>query len=122
MRSRGAALASVLLAGAIVLVLAIAYLVWPKSGDTPAARPDGMGQTTLGAAKMAARDVECRSNLSQVRQALRMAAASSDEPPAALEELRLPQQMLRCPIGGEPYAYLPDDQTVRCVHPGHEGF
>ncbi|MCX7799497.1 MAG: hypothetical protein N2109_04060 [Fimbriimonadales bacterium] len=122
MRRRGAALASVLSAGAIVLVLLIGYLLWPKAGGAPAARPDGLGQTTLGAAKMAARDAECRSNLGQVRQALRLAAAANDEPPASLEELRLPQQMLRCPIGAEPYVYQPADQTVRCAHPGHEGF
>ncbi|MEJ5171762.1 MAG: hypothetical protein WHU10_12300 [Fimbriimonadales bacterium] len=121
MRRRAAALASLLLAAAIVLVAVVAYLVWPKTQQA-AQRPDGLGQTTLGAAKMAARDAECRSNLQQARQALQVYSASSDEPPASLDELRLPASVLRCPVGGEPYTLDPSGPTVRCVHPGHEGF
>jgi len=121
MRRRGAVLASLLLAAAIVLVAVVAYLLWPKR-QTAAARPDGLAHTTLGAARMAAKDTECRSNLQQARQALRLYLASSDEPPASLEELKLPAAMTRCPVGGEPYVLDPNGPTVRCVHPGHEGY
>jgi hypothetical protein len=121
MRRRGAVLASLLLAAAIVLVAVVAYLLWPKS-QTAAARPDGLAHTTLGAARMAAKDTECRSNLQQARQALQLYLASSDEPPASLEELKLPASMTRCPVGGEPYVLDPNGPTVRCVHPGHEGY
>jgi hypothetical protein len=82
----------------------------------------GQGQTPMGVA----RDVECRNALDQMRKAIAMHRAQSDEgPPANLEALTsegIPREWLVCPVGKEPYRYDPQTGRVWCVHPGHENF
>lgn len=75
--------------------------------------------------KAQAKTVVCKNDLYQIRLAVDMARQSDEEGkyPAALTELKgLPQEMLACPDGKEPYQYDPNTGQVHCVHPGHENF
>lgn len=83
-------------------------------------RADKQGETVIGQVKARAEDAVCRSNLSQVRAAIATAKTDGSETnPAALSDLRLPETMLKDPIGNEPYLYDPATGTVKCPHPGH---
>jgi prepilin-type N-terminal cleavage/methylation domain-containing protein len=67
--------------------------------------------------------VECINNLSQLRQALKVAEIDEAENrPATLNDLGrgFPASMLKCPVGGQAYAYDPAAGRVGCVQPGHE--
>ena len=66
----------------------------------------------------------CINNLQQIRASLTMLQSAGDEEgrPKTLAELKLPAEMLRCPVGGEPYQYDPATGRVWCTHPGHEQF
>ncbi|HZO89496.1 MAG TPA: hypothetical protein VFB38_14305 [Chthonomonadaceae bacterium] len=69
-------------------------------------------------------DVVCQNNLSQIRMSLQMQHDSDPDGkyPASLSELRLPSEMLSCPVGHEPYQYDPTTGQVHCMHPGHENY
>lgn len=83
-------------------------------------RADKQGETVIGQVKARAEDAVCRSNLSQVRAAIATAKTDgSDTNPAALSDLRLPESMLKDPIGDEAYLYDSATGTVKCSHPGH---
>ncbi len=68
--------------------------------------------------------VVCMNNLRQIRMAIDMAHQSDPDGkfPESLAELKLPNEMLACPDGHEPYVYDPTTGQVHCVHPGHETF
>jgi prepilin-type N-terminal cleavage/methylation domain-containing protein len=71
-----------------------------------------------------AHDTECINNVHQVHLAI-MAAQAGDtdgKNPASLEELKLPKEMLICPVGHVPYVYDPATGQVHCPYPGHEKF
>jgi prepilin-type N-terminal cleavage/methylation domain-containing protein len=71
-----------------------------------------------------AHDTECMNNVHQVHLAI-MAAQAGDtdgKNPASLEELKLPKEMLSCPVGHVPYVYDPATGQVHCPYPGHENF
>ena len=86
-------------------------------------RKDGMGKTIPGAARASAQDDVCRSNLSQIREAMAAAKMSSpDGNVSSLDDLSLPQSVLECPIGHERYQYDASTGQVHCPHPGHENF
>lgn len=85
------------------------------------------GGKTIESPKQRAQSVECKNNLSQIRQAYTMATATGDENrPSTLADLKtygVTESISKCPIGGEPYQLLPGDQkVVRCVHSGHESY
>lgn len=77
-----------------------------------------------------AKKVACQSNLQQIRTGIQTfktmntdaAENGNGEPknPETLKEMKLPQELLECPEGHEPYQYDPASGTVHCVHPGHE--
>lgn len=71
-----------------------------------------------------ARDTVCMTDLISVRQAI--AAYQSTDPdgkyPASLSELRLPAELLSCPVGHEAYVYDPTTGQVHCPHPGHQSY
>ena len=121
-RTRGNTLVSLLATLAIIAVLSVAlfYGSGAFGGEKKSARPDGKGTTVLGAAKYAAKDDVCRSNLGQVRSALQIVAMTNeDQPPADIKETKLPSEFYVCPVGGEAYEYNPADGLVKCPHPGH---
>lgn len=124
-RHRGSSLVGTLVAVALLLVLVL-FFVFRGYGlaGTSQERPDKVGETIVGRSRAAAKDVVCRSNLSQVRQAIQvyMSASGDEEKPPDLGSLRLPSEVLADPIGKEPYVYDPSTATVRCVHPGHERY
>lgn len=117
-RTAGFHLVELLVAVAIVAILAAIILPRYLGGHAP-------GGKVIKAPVTAARDVECRSNLAQLRQAIEMERQSSENgtPPPNLQALRsIPPQMLVCPVGGEAYVYDAQTGTVHCPHPGHENF
>jgi hypothetical protein len=82
--------------------------------------PPGKGHTPTERAH----DVECMNNVHQVHLAI-MAAQAGDtdgKNPASLQELKLPAEMLTCPVGKVPYVYDPATGEVHCPYPGHEKF
>ena len=84
------------------------------------------GKPSAVTPKEAASGVECRSNLSQLRQAYTMATATGDEQrPQKLADLKpfgVTESIARCPVGKEWYVLDPQGGRIRCAHPGHENF
>ncbi len=107
-----------------VAILAILLMVWlyygtgDKSGGAPGAPP----VSRVGETKQAARGVQCRNNLNQIRAAIQMRQGSEESSPASLQELGLPDSMLVCPESGQPYQYDPTSGTVKCPTPGHMSY
>jgi hypothetical protein len=112
----------------IVIMMILAVALFKGSGmlgvKSAPARKDGHGTTVLGAAEWAAKDDVCRSNLSQVREALQLAESQDPDGkfPQTLQETKIGNDFYSCPIGHEPYAYDPTTGQVHCVHPGHEKY
>ncbi len=71
-----------------------------------------------------AHDTECMNNIHQVK--LGLLAAQAGDPdgrfPQSLTELKLPAEMLTCPVGKMPYMYDPNTGQAHCPYPGHENF
>ncbi len=114
-------LVSVLVSVAIVAVLVWLWLTYgvgsrgaSGGAPVPATRPSELRQQ--------AESVECRNNLSQIRAGIQMSQIGEESPPASLEALRLPAEMVRCPVSGQPYRYDPTTGQVRCATAGHEGY
>jgi hypothetical protein len=107
-----------------VAILALLLMVWlyygtsGKSGGAPGAPP----VSRVGETKQAARGVECRNNLNQIRAAIQMRQGSEESLPASLQELGLSASMLACPESGQPYQYDPTSGTVRCPTPEHRSY
>jgi len=119
---RGQTLAATLIVIAIIAILAVAFMTGSLSGGS-SNRKDGLGKTIPGAAKLAAKDDVCRSNLGQVRMAIQIARSNADDtPPTSLAEVQLGNDFKQCPIGKEPYVYKPETGEVSCPHPGHEKY
>jgi len=101
----------------LVIVGIALYFAIQKAQAPPEAPSEQAGEAQLG-------DMECLNNLRQVRHAIAayMADHSNSLPPSLneLSQYGINQEMLRCPVGGEPYIY--NEGTVTCPHPGHERF
>jgi prepilin-type N-terminal cleavage/methylation domain-containing protein len=71
-----------------------------------------------------AHDTECINNVHQVHLAILAAQAGDTDTkfPGSLQELKLPPEMLACPLGHQPYVYDPTTGEVHCPYPGHEKF
>ncbi|MCW5937123.1 MAG: hypothetical protein KIT11_07450 [Fimbriimonadaceae bacterium] len=126
---RGSSMVGVLVAGLIVVVLAVVFAVGSGSltslfGGTPEnKRPDGKGATLVGQSRYAAKDAVCRTQLSQCRQAVQVNTDPvENSAPASLEDLRLGSDLVHCPVGGERYDYDPATGRVGCPHKGHESY
>lgn len=115
---RGLSLVEILVV--LVILGIIAYFLLPRylSGSSHK-RPDGLRGPVVQA-----QDTVCRSNLNQLRASLQAYSASDPDgrPPRDLSELGMPDEVRKCPTGGEPYQYDPATGRVRCPHPGHEGY
>lgn len=124
-KDSGETLVGLLIVMAIIAVLAVAAMKGSSmfGAKGPSARKDGKGTTTYGLAKLAAKDVECRSNIGQVRMGLQIAATNADEKfPETLEGTKIGDQFYKCPVGGERYVYDPKTGIVTCPHLGHEKY
>lgn len=82
-------------------------------------RADKEGETIVGQALARGKDSVCMDNLKQIRIGIQATQGGDEQPPAALTDIRLPQSMLACPIGGEAYLYDAATGKVKCPHPGH---
>jgi hypothetical protein len=103
-----------------VIIIALAAFLMPlylKGGRGPGGK---RGESPM----QRGHSVECINNLSQLRQAYQLATAGGDEdgkPQSIAEFARgIPQGMLRCPVGGQPYSFDPASGRLWCVQPGHE--
>jgi len=101
----------------IVILSAVTYSV--LFGHSKNA-PPGKGHNPMERAH----DTECINNVHQVHLAILAAQAGETDGknPASLEELKLPKEMLSCPMGHVPYVYDPVTGQVHCPYPGHENF
>ncbi|MDM7461145.1 MAG: hypothetical protein P3X24_005780 [bacterium] len=117
-------LVGVLVSVAILGVLLMVWLYYGSAGGasnaTPATAPPPASR--VGEVRQAAESVECRNNLSQIRQAIQIRTTTEETYPASLQELGLPETMLRCPVSGQPYQYDPTTGQVRCTTPGHMSY
>ena len=122
-KERANTLIGMLVVVAIIAIMAAVFIGGGQGsalGVGESKRADGKGRTVLGAAKAAAQDDVCRSNLSQVRASLQIATATADEaPPQSLSELPNVASVSKCGVGKEPFVYDPATATVKCPHPGH---
>jgi len=119
MKTLGFTLINILATIAIILILAgVLYYGIGNSAETQ--RADKLGKTTIGRAKLRAKDTECQSNLRQVRMMLQM--QPEDSPAQSLQDINLPENFKHCPIGHENYIYDSATGQVTCPHPGHERY
>ncbi len=118
-------LVGVLVSIAILGVLLMVWLYYGTGGSaqgdvaTPGAPPPA---SRVGEVRQAAESVECRNNLSQIRQAIQIRTTTEETYPASLQELGLPAQMLSCPVSGQSYLYDPVAGQVRCPTAGHMSY
>ena len=111
---RGFALVELLVVVVIIAILAVILLPRLLGGR------DAAGKTITAPAQQA-QGVACRSNLQQIRQAISMETmADETAKPADLAALRLPSEMLACPVSRQGYQYDPQAGAVRCpTHPDY---
>ncbi len=115
---RGFSLIEILVVMVIIVILsAVTYSVF--FGHSKNA-PPGKAHNPIERAH----DSECINNVHQVHLAILAAQAGETDGknPASLEELKLPKEMLTCPVGKVPYEYDPTTGQVHCPYPGHEKF
>jgi prepilin-type N-terminal cleavage/methylation domain-containing protein len=102
----------------VLLVVAAAFIL-----------PHYLGGKTMDGKKVkspiaAAHEVECSSDLNQVRHAISMGKMMNENEanPSDMASMKLPREITHCPIGGEEYVYNAQTGEVHCPHPGHERF
>jgi competence protein ComGC len=119
MRSRAFSLVEILVVLVILMVLA-AFLLPNYLGGAK----DAKGRK-VEAPIQRAHSVECKNNLSQIRQAYTMATTTDENRPQSVADLRtygVSDSISKCPVGKEPYRLEPQSGRVGCVHPGHEQY
>lgn len=123
MNRRGNTLIGMMAVLVIIAILGSVFMYGSGafSKDHPSPRKDGKGTTIPGLAEAKARDTVCQHNLTQVRESIQIAETGGDDQhPGSLQDLHLPSEILKCPIGHEAYVYDPTTGQVHCPHPGHE--
>jgi competence protein ComGC len=118
----GFTMIATLITVAIICILMVVMMQGYGTGSTMPDRKDGKGKTIYGGVMMSAKDQVCKSNLSQVRQAIEAAKLSGDGNPAELSGAGIGESFYHCPVGNEPYQYDANTGQVHCPHPGHENF
>lgn len=115
---RGFSLVEILVVMVIIVILSsISYSVF--FGHSKNA-PPGKAHNPMERAH----DTECINDIHQVHLAILAAQAGETDGknPASLDELKLPKEMLSCPVGHQSYVYDPTTGQVHCPYPGHENF
>ena len=104
----------------MVIIVALSAITFSVFFGHDKNAPPGKGHNPMERAH----DTECINNVHQVHLAILAAAAGDTEGkhPASLQELKLPAEMLTCPMGKVPYVYDPASGEVHCPYPGHEKF
>lgn len=116
-RVRGFALIEILLVIVIIGLLAGAY--YGLKGDKGEGKQEGKSIPARAMEK--GHEVECKSNLSQLRSGIAIDTDPVDGTlPAKLPDLG--SSLMRCPVSGKPYSYDPKTGEVHCTTPGHEEF
>ncbi len=105
----------------LVLLAALAAVYFGLRDKEEKAEPrfEGEAQTTLGKARQAGISVECRNNLSQLRQMIQMESIDGRLPPKLSNKWSV---SLKCPVSDYAYEYDPRTGKVRCRTPGHENY
>jgi len=104
---------------ALLIVVGIALYFAIQKAQTPSEAPS---TNQVGEAQL--KDLQCQNNLRQIRHAIAAYMADHNNSlPRSLQDLSqygITKDMLKCPVGGEPYIY--NEGTVTCPHPGHEKY
>lgn len=113
-----------ILVAVVILIGLVLFFVFGGFGMSGASseRKDKVGTTIIGKSMARAKDAKCMEYLKQVRMAIEMNTSVEDEKPESLATLKLPAEVIQCPIGKEPYVYDPKTGKVMCPHPGHENY
>ncbi len=115
-RRRGFALVELLVVIVLILVLAAAYVGYTGRGND-----DEVRESIPGRSIQQAESLECRTNLSQLRNFVQMQMTTEGQPPAQLHDAGI-QSIRNCPVSGQPYSYDPQSGRVWCSTPGHERY
>lgn len=109
------------------IIVAVAAAIIPTytgaGGGSMAGAPPGKAASPIQRAE----SVECRTNLTQVRQAITMYQTSNERVPANIQELGtygVSSSLMYCPVGGSGYTYGYDPRSGRvgCRYAGHERY
>ena len=110
---------------ALLVCVAIGLVIVVVMMGPTRTNKSGKAQTTYGQAKEKATDVECQSNLRQIRAAIEIYRTEHEAPPPSTADIKIgvsDPKFLSCPVGGEAFVYNPQAGTITCPHPGHERF
>ncbi|MDO8684825.1 MAG: hypothetical protein Q7N50_15285 [Armatimonadota bacterium] len=116
-------LIGLIVALAIIMIVMYIYI----GGNSKPAKPGSVQEyrSRPGKALEKGHEVECQSNLGQIRSAIEIYRSENESAPASLNDIQLGTSnpdFLKCPVGGEAYVYDAQSGTVRCPHTGHERF
>ncbi|MGB9607508.1 MAG: type II secretion system protein [bacterium] len=104
----------------VLVIVGIGLYFAIQKAQLPSEAPTG--SNNLGEKEL--KDLQCLNNLRQIRHAIAAYMADHNNSlPRSLKDLYqygINENMLKCPVGGEPYLY--SEGTVTCPHPGHEKF
>lgn len=103
----------------LVIMVALAAVLFPRIA--------GHGRTADGKAATPmtkAHDTECLMNLTQVKQGMEVFKSGDPDgkPPASLQDLKLPGELLHCPVSKQDYQYDPATGAVHCAFPAHQAY
>ena len=104
-----------------ILVVLVVLMILAAIVTPPLIGGKTLDGQTIKSPQTAAKDVVCRSNLNQVRQAVSMNKINSEAEPITLSGLKLSSEITRCPVGGEEYQ-VSQSGEVHCPHPGHGSY
>ena len=107
-----------LLAALVIGLLLVIMFVGPGLKDSG-------GKSRAGQAMDKAKEVECQSNLQQIRYAIQIYHSNREAFPGSISQIEVgtnDPSFFKCPIGREDYTYDSQTGTIHCPHSGHEDF
>lgn len=108
----------------ILLVLLTAGCSKNQTVMDPQPSTPGQARSIVGKSLNAGKSSECRSQLSQLRQAVQVYRVDNEQNPASLTELNLnmPAEFYRCPVTKQDYLYDPSTGNIKCANPDHSDY